>query len=41
MPVNILWPYLLTPGDGEARVGIIKFDFNVGVKVLNSFKSES
>jgi hypothetical protein len=35
--LNILWPNLLTPRDGEARGGIITFDFDVSVKVLNSY----
>ena len=37
VPVDILWPNLLTPGDSEACVGIIAFDFDVGVKALNSY----
>jgi hypothetical protein len=34
--LNLRWRDLLTPGDGEARLSIITFDFEVGVKVLNS-----
>ena len=34
VPLNIYRCNLLTPRDGEARVGIIAFDFEVGVKVL-------
>ena len=35
VPLNIHWCNLLTPGDSEARVGIVTFDFEVGVKVLD------
>jgi hypothetical protein len=35
VPLNIHWCNLLAPGDGEARVGVIAFDFEVGVEVLN------
>lgn len=38
VPLNIQWCNLLTPGDGEARVGIVTFDFEVGVKVLISYQ---
>ena len=34
VPLNTHWCNLLTPRDGEARVGIIAFDFEVGVKIL-------
>jgi hypothetical protein len=35
VPLNVYWCNLLTPGDGEARVSVITFDFEVGVEVLN------
>jgi kynureninase len=38
VPLNIHWCNLVTPRDGEARVSIITFDFEVGIKVLQGFE---